>query len=63
VALVRRFVQQRVPPKASLEGGRAPQQPWMTGAELATLVERLVPRLNDMGGAARYGGGGGHAPS
>jgi hypothetical protein len=27
---------------------------WMTGGELATLVERLVPRLNDIDGAARY---------
>lgn len=25
---------------------------WMTGNELATLVERLVPKLNDMAGAA-----------
>jgi len=26
---------------------------WMTGSELANLVERLVPRLNDVSGAAR----------
>jgi hypothetical protein len=32
---------------------RGDNRQWMTGSELANLVERLVPRLNDVTGAAR----------